>query len=91
MLTIQVDGTLEQRLKQAAADAGDEPAMLARQVLDLNLPVSVAPANAAAQLSAIESFIAGMSAWVSKNVPAGNFADDDRASPRCGAPPLIII
>jgi hypothetical protein len=77
MLTIQLDGSLEERLKLAAASRGDEPTALARQVLDRNLPPT--RLSTGGQLAAIESFIAGMTAWVSENVPPGHFADDDRA------------
>jgi hypothetical protein len=80
MLTIQVDGSLEERLKQAAASRGDEPTALARQVLDRNLPLGEARADPGKQIAAIESFIAGMTDWVSKNIPPGHFADDDRES-----------
>jgi len=31
-------------------------------------------------MAALESFIAGMTDWVSKNVPPGHFVDDDRES-----------
>jgi hypothetical protein len=78
MLTIQLDGSLEERLKLAAARGGDEPTVLARKVLDRNLPAAEAQADAKDQMKAIESFIAGMTEWVSKNVPPGHFADDDR-------------
>jgi hypothetical protein len=37
MLTIQVDGQLEQRLKEAAATAGAEPQVVARRLLDQSL------------------------------------------------------
>jgi hypothetical protein len=80
MLTIQLDGPLEERLKLAAARRGDEPTALARQVLDRNLPIADVRADAAIQLAALESFIAGMTDWVSKNVPPGHFVDDDRES-----------
>jgi hypothetical protein len=78
MLTIQLDGPLEERLKLAAASRGDEPTALARQVLDHNLPPAQTKPNGD-QIAAIESFIAGMTEWVSENVPPGHFADDDRA------------
>jgi hypothetical protein len=38
MLTIQVDGQLEQRLKEAAATSGDEPQAMAARLLDQSLP-----------------------------------------------------
>ena len=37
-------------------------------------------ADLAQQLAALQSFSAGMSAWVSGHVPPGQFADDDRES-----------
>jgi hypothetical protein len=80
MLTIQLDGSLEERLKLAAASRGDEPTALARQVLDRNLPAVESQADVVNQMTAIESFIAGMTHWVSKNVPPGHFADDNRES-----------
>jgi hypothetical protein len=80
MLTIQLDGTLEERLKLAAASRGDEPTALARAVLDRNLPAAEVHNNAGNQMAAIESFIAGMTDWVSKHVPPGHFVDDDRES-----------
>jgi predicted transcriptional regulator len=40
MLTIQVDGQLEQRLKQAAANRGAAPQAIAQQLLDESLPKS---------------------------------------------------
>jgi hypothetical protein len=49
-------------------------------VLDRNLPAGGAGANAGSQMAALESFIAGMTDWVSKNVPPGHFIDDDRES-----------
>ncbi|HET6249734.1 MAG TPA: hypothetical protein VFE47_18740 [Tepidisphaeraceae bacterium] len=38
MLTIELDGQLEDRLKQAAESEGDDPQALARRVLEENLP-----------------------------------------------------
>jgi hypothetical protein len=38
MLTIQVDGQLEERLKHVAASSGTEPQAVATQLLDKNLP-----------------------------------------------------
>lgn len=78
MLSIQVEGDLEERLKRAAAVAGDEPLALARRVLDRNLPGTAASAEPLEQLAALESFSAGLGDWVSKNVPPDQFADDDR-------------
>jgi hypothetical protein len=80
MLSIPVEGSLEDRLKKAAVISGDEPIALAQRVLDRNLPtqppnVEVGPQQ---QLAALQSFSAGMIAWVSKHVPPGQFADDDR-------------
>jgi hypothetical protein len=40
MLTIHVDGQLEQRLKEAAVSAGDEPQTVARRLLDESLAKS---------------------------------------------------
>ena len=40
MVTIQVDGQLEERLKRAAKSAGAEPQAIARRVLEENLPGS---------------------------------------------------
>jgi hypothetical protein len=80
MLTIQLDGSLEERLKLAAATRGDEPTALARAVLDRNLPQAQGQGDAGNQIAAIESFIAGMTDWVSKHVPPGHFVDDDRES-----------
>jgi hypothetical protein len=36
--------------------------------------------DAATQMQATEAFIAGMTEWVTKNVPPGHFVDDDRES-----------
>jgi hypothetical protein len=38
MLTIAVEGQLEERLKRAATSSGVDPQAVARQVLDENLP-----------------------------------------------------
>jgi hypothetical protein len=38
MLTIRLDGQLEQRLKEAAATAGTEPQAVAEHLLDQSLP-----------------------------------------------------
>jgi len=46
MLTIQVDGQLEQRLKDAAASVGAEPQAVARRLLDQSLAQSPALSNA---------------------------------------------
>ena len=54
--------------------------LLARQVLDRNLPPAEVGPDSAAQMVAIESFIAGMTDWVSIHVSPGHFADDDRES-----------
>ena len=80
MLMIQLDGSLEERLKLAAERGGDEPTALARQVVDRNLPAVQPHMDADTQMQAIESFIAGMTEWVAKNVPPGHFVDDDRQS-----------
>jgi hypothetical protein len=76
MLTIHLDGLLEDRLKLAAASRGEEPTALARKLLDRDLPP--AETVAGSQMKAIESFIAGMTDSVSKNVPADHFADEER-------------
>jgi hypothetical protein len=80
VLTIRVEGTLEERLKRAAALAGDEPIALAQRVLDRNLPPqhSKKEPDPQQQLDALHSFSAGMAAWVSEHVPPGEFTDDDR-------------
>jgi hypothetical protein len=81
MITIPIEGNLEDRLKRAAAQAGDEPVLLAQRVLDGNLPLQppkIEP-DPMQQLAALKAFSAGMTAWVSKHVAPGRFADDDRA------------
>ncbi|HET6249733.1 MAG TPA: hypothetical protein VFE47_18735 [Tepidisphaeraceae bacterium] len=41
MLTIQLDGQLEERLKLAAERTGDEPQVIAKRVLEENLPRAI--------------------------------------------------
>lgn len=78
MVTIQLDGQLEARLKQAAAAAGQEPAAIARQVLMEHLPMPLNTKTPAEQMAGLEAFFASVGKWVDEHVPEGQFADVDR-------------
>lgn len=83
MTMLNIKREIYERLARKAAAKNTTVEKLVEPVLDEFAetgPSEEIESNSARQLAALESFIAGMTAWTGKHLPPGHVVDDSRES-----------